>query len=246
MSKTVLLVVTDGRQKYMEPTMEWAERNLRGEMTGIIVDDSADPSYGIWLGYQYPGFWINSSPGKQGMAKTVAQGWELALQVPDMEYVFHLEEDFIINHPIILDHLIALLEEYPNLAQVVLQRQPWNPEEVGRGSIFDNDEDWVVHAHTWDQEVPKNVQEAVEEGVPNPLAASEGKRTEWWVQHQRIFSLNPCLIPRRIIEMGWPAGNEAQMTDNVKAAGYEMAFWGSKDEQAVTHIGQDRGDGWKL
>lgn len=244
MSKTVLVVITDGRRNYMVQTMASAAVAIRDKvgnplsMQGIIINDSGDPEYADWLDVTYPSFWSFHHDQRQGMAKTVAEGWARAGEIQDMEYVFHLEEDFLFNEPVIVPHLIDLLEREKDLAQVVLQRQPWNPEEVARGSIFDSDE-YVQHAGQWPID-PDKVCETLQERVNN-------ERTAWWVEHNRIFSLNPCLIPRRVIEIGWPAGNEAEMTKNVvEEVGYRMAFWGVKDEQAVTHIGHERAQGWKL
>lgn len=72
-------------------------------------------------------------------------------------------------------------------------------------------------------------------------------RGDWWEQ-QHIFSLNPCLIPRRVVELGWPAGplgvgNETGMTHKLLDAGFSFGVW---DGQYVEHIGAERGPGWAL
>lgn len=67
------------------------------------------------------------------------------------------------------------------------------------------------------------------------------------VLHRRVFSLNPCLIPRSVLEMGWPAGNEAEMTTRLREAGYEFAVYGTKaDPPRVLHVGAERSAGWRL
>lgn len=66
-----------------------------------------------------------------------------------------------------------------------------------------------------------------------------------WVEHQRIFSLNPCLIPRRVVDLGWPATNEAGFTTKLVEAGWSFGFWGGRhDPPKVLHIGIDRSSGW--
>jgi hypothetical protein len=65
--------------------------------------------------------------------------------------------------------------------------------------------------------------------------------------HTRCFSLNPCLIPRAVLELGWPDGNEAEMTTLLVSKGYRFAVWGSRqDGPRVEHTGQNRAAGWRL
>jgi hypothetical protein len=66
-----------------------------------------------------------------------------------------------------------------------------------------------------------------------------------WVEHDVIFSLNPSLIPRRTLELGW-AGGENEMMTRCREHKMKCAFWGQKtDEPDVIHIGYDRGQGWR-
>lgn len=75
----------------------------------------------------------------------------------------------------------------------------------------------------------------------------EYKQRDGWVEHTRIFSLNPCLIPREVIDMGWPVGNEREMTDRLVAGGWSFGFWGRRDDAPrVLHIGVERSSAWKL
>jgi hypothetical protein len=68
-----------------------------------------------------------------------------------------------------------------------------------------------------------------------------------WVTQQHIFSLNPCLIPRWVLEMGWPAGNEAEMTQNLLRIGAQFGVWGDPGSPPlVQHIGESRAVGWRL
>lgn len=70
---------------------------------------------------------------------------------------------------------------------------------------------------------------------------------EGYTFHERIFSLNPCVVPRRVMELGWPDGNEAEFTQRCLAADLVFAFLGGKfDPPKVEHVGTRRGDGWRL
>lgn len=71
-----------------------------------------------------------------------------------------------------------------------------------------------------------------------------------WVEQHDIFSLNPCLIPRWVLNVGWPSGplgvgNESGMTARLSDA--RWGFLGEKVQPPhVTHIGERRSDGWSL
>lgn len=68
-----------------------------------------------------------------------------------------------------------------------------------------------------------------------------------WLEHTRLFSLNPCLIPRRVYELGWDDGNERGFTDRLSLLGFTLGFWGRRgDPPRVTHIGKRRAAGWSL
>ena len=47
------------------------------------------------------------------------------LKTTDYDYVLHQEDDVVLAQPIKIDDLIDALESDPNMASVVLQRQPW-------------------------------------------------------------------------------------------------------------------------
>lgn len=68
-----------------------------------------------------------------------------------------------------------------------------------------------------------------------------------WVEHRRIFSLNPCLIPRHILMRGWPKGNEAEATQQLTGNGFTFGFYGERnDPPRVVHVGAERSAGWRL
>jgi GT2 family glycosyltransferase len=73
-----------------------------------------------------------------------------------------------------------------------------------------------------------------------------------YTEHTHIFSMNPCLIPRRVVAMGWPAGplgvgNEAGMTAKLLDAGYRFGVWGHLgDPRYCEHIGAERSAGYAL
>ncbi len=164
---------------------------------------------------------------ERGLAGNTRDAWEWALSVADADFLFHIEEDFRFTAPVDLSGMAAILDQQRYLAQVVLKRQPWSPEEQRAGGIME------LHPRDYR---PYHVIEG--HFLPRPVQ---------YVEHERIFSLNPCLIPRRTLHMGWPDGNEAEMTHRCIEAGKRFAFYGSReDPPRVLHVGYQRGAGWKL
>lgn len=174
------------------------------------------------------GHWIiDDSAGRLGMAGAVQSAWEIALAA-DIDYLFHIEEDFLFTRPVDLQDLADILDEQTDLAQMCMVRQAWTPEEIAAGGL--------IPAHL---------------GKAYQLRYSATTRA-MWTEHDRLFSMNPCLIPRRVLELGWPAGplgvgNEAGFTARCLAAGYRFAYYGSPvDLPLVEHIGAARGVNYKL
>lgn len=193
------VIVSDRGDQYLHGCLA-SMQQIDGEMTSVFVDDSAH---------------------KLGMAGAVRQGWEEALDL-GADYVLHVEEDFLFTHPVRLDDLIYVLDRNPNLAQVVLKRQPWSDEEKRAGGIVEMDPSIYSEFTSW------------------------GRRISW-TEHARIFSLNPCLVPRSVLEMGWPDGNEAEFTQMCRDRGLRFAFFGTKHAPPVVeHVGVNRAHGWRL
>lgn len=180
--------------------------------------DSVDRMNVAWDG---PCEVVDDYEHKLGMAGAVRAAWQWALD-SGCDYLFHVEEDFRFLQPVPFDQLVYVLERAPHLAQVVLKRQPWNDEEKAAGGIVECAPNEYVECKAWGRNIT-------------------------WTEHARIFSLNPCLIPRRVLELGWPDGNEAEFTRRCLDAGYRFAFYGPKfAPPMVEHVGEHRSDGWRL
>jgi len=195
-----LLYVSDRQELYLPGCRASVEQHLTGWDFELLVDDRDH---------------------ELGLAGAVQQGWKTALS-EGADYVWHLEEDFLLVADIDISRLQWILDHHPHLAQVVLKRQPWSPTEQIAGGIIEQDPAMYVERRAWGHNIT-------------------------WTEHHQIFSLNPCLIPRRVLEMGWPAGNEAEMTDRLIEAGYRFAFYGAKtDPPRCVHVGAERAAGWRL
>lgn len=180
-----------------------------------IVSDAGDDRYADWLDETY---------GRHGWTVIahlercgLAAAVDTAWTFAKHDMLFHVEEDFVFRAPVELAAMRDVLDTYPRLAQLCLLRQPWSPEEHAAGGILEM----------------------------TPDAYSEqvmcGRLV---VTHQRCFSLNPCLIPRPVLDTGWPAGNEAEQTARLVEAGWRFGYWGNRP--TVEHIGHQRSSSWML
>jgi hypothetical protein len=115
MSRTALLLISDGRNDYLEETVASAVRHLPDEVlaTLIQVDDAAH---------------------HLGFAGAIQEGWSRVLAT-DADYVLHLEQDFTFRRDVPVDAMLDVLARHPHLVQIALLRQPWNPQERRAGGI---------------------------------------------------------------------------------------------------------------
>jgi hypothetical protein len=154
-----------------------------------------------------------------GMAGAVRAGMAMAFDA-GVEYALWVEEDFRFNVVPPLDNMVAILERNPFCSQIVLKRQPWSVEEEQAGGFIE------MH--------PEDYLDRSDECMH-------------WLDHKRIFSLNPCLIPRQVLSIGYPDGNEAEQTERLLSYGRYFAIYGKReDPPLVHHLGHERGKGWKL
>lgn len=159
-----------------------------------------------------------------GMAGAVQAAWAWALD-EGVDYLLHVEEDFRFAMELDVLDLVRILRRSPYLAQLCLKRQPWSPEERWAGDIF----------ATWPTEGEERLQDR-----------------EGFLVQRRLFSLNPCVIPARVLELGWPSGplgvgNEAGFTKRCLEQGLWFGYYGARtDPPRVVHVGDTRGEGWKL
>lgn len=157
-----------------------------------------------------------------GMAGNARAAWDWALQM-DADFLLHVEEDMRFIRTVPLREMRDLLNDHPHLAQCVLKREPWSTEEIAAGGQIET----------------------------NPGAYTLCADTKHaWVEHQVLFSMNPCLIPRDVLEMKWESGSfgvERAITDECLQIGYSFAYYGRRlDPPYVRHVGHLRGGpGWR-
>jgi hypothetical protein len=210
--------MTDGRQDCLKRSIPSALANLHGPITRRIVhDDSGDDTYQSWIRSNFPTFEVISHPaGRQGFGGAIANAWR-HLNGPE-RFVFHLEDDFVFNHPVNLLDLADVLDQNPTVAQLAFRRQPWNHEERAAGGI--------VEQH------PRDYTEMVDHVHRH------------WLEHRRFFTTNPSLYRTSLTMLGWPTceHSEGVFTHQLlRDPDLRFGYWGSRESgEWVTHIGHER------
>ena len=114
------VVITDGRLECLGRTLEsLMDRVTPAFMPRLLVDDTEH---------------------QLGFAGAVREAWRRATEA-GWTHLLHLEDDFTFNEGIDLDKMADLLDANEHLAQLVLKRQPWSPEEQSAGGIVEKDPD---------------------------------------------------------------------------------------------------------
>ena len=130
MPKVALMVITDGRWDYLADTLDSAFEWLDWPFEQcLLVDDSAEGRRIAISGWE-----IIQNTERKGLAGAIQTGWDALNE--DIEFVFHLEDDFTFPGPVPIWSMLRALENDSNLAQVALLRQSWSPEEHNAGGII--------------------------------------------------------------------------------------------------------------
>lgn len=222
-----MAVFTDGRDHIfdLDRRASWDDR-LHGELgQRWIFDDSADGAFRERLEHEFPGWRITSWPKRRGFGGTIRRAWAMLNIMEPAEYLFHLEDDFLLEVDVDLSQMRGVLERHPHLAQLALRRQPVNDVEIAAGGVVE------CHPASYDQ---------------------SGDGYAQWLEHRLYFTTNPCLYRRTLCGVGWPGGalSEGHFThDRMLALGTPEAsaehvrfgLLGRRyDPVHVTHIGKLR------
>lgn len=223
-----LLVITDGRDDLLDRTIASAERHLHGSITQrFLYDDTGlDRRYDLRRSYgrsatRRQGFdEVFSDRHRRGFTGAIAFAWQWVTVslMPDVRFVFHLEDDFVFRRPVMLDRMAGVLDRRPYLAQLALRRQPWNAQERVAGGIV---EQW-----------------------PNEYVEMHDDDGNSWLEHRLFFTTNPSLYRVGLCARGWPMVDRSEeefsrLLFNDPAV--RCGFWGTRASgEWVEHIGADR------
>ena len=209
--------VTDGREELLVETLISFHDKVQYPFTEkIIINDCIDEKFKKSVDNlsNFYGLRAIHNEEKKGFAGAYHTAWE---NIGDVDYVFGSEDDFLFNQEINIFELIYILEYNRNLTQICLKRQAWNEEEKKAGGII---EQWP---------------ELYEEKNISDLS---------WCEHRNFFSTNPSLIPKWVIEKGWPRlpQSESEFSKELfRNPNYKSAYLGKKfDAPLIEHIGKNR------
>lgn len=218
------LVTATNRPHCMEQMLASAETHLGLDHFAqhiVVCDEPNGTAYYQWLVDRLPAATVLAPfDHARGFGGAIQAAWNEV--DADVDFVFHLEDDFVFNWGVSLGHMVDLLVANPQLLQVALQRQPVNSDEFAAGGVVSMHPDW--YGDRTFAEVP-------------------------WLEHRVYFTTNPSLYPRKLLDHGWPQEprSEGIFTLGILAAheGSTFALLGSRvDAPAVTHIGARAGEGY--
>lgn len=211
-----LLVITDGRRRCLQRTLESFDLSVdpRHISRRVIVNDCPDAEFGEWvdtLGFDtvVPPLWQ-----RRGYGGAITAGWDA---IEDAEWVFHLEDDFVFTRHVDVAAMVNILRSHQYLAQMALRRQPWNDAEKAVGGI-------------------------VEQHPEQYRDCTDGFHR--WLEHRMFFTTNPCVYPRWVRKIAWPRCNYSEGVFShllFSDSNTRSAFWGQRsDPPWVIHIGHQR------
>lgn len=220
--RIALMVITDGRAWCLKRTLASFDNMVDGPVVDrLIVDDSLDPAYAAWLDETYPAYRRMHHAGRRrGFCGAIQSGWSA---IPsEVDFLVHLEDDFVFECPVDLSAMAHVLATHPELVQLVLKRQAWNDQEKAAGGIVEQwPDEYVDRRDAGPHDVPLH-----------------------WLEHRLFFSTNPTIYRRSLLDLGWPGppACEGEFTRRVlEDPAARFAFWGKRDDPPwVTHIGLER------
>lgn len=220
-----VLVMTDGRDEYLDQTV----RSAMGNLTGPIVewwmhDDTGSDEYRAGLRRRYPTFLHAGEGPRRGFGGAIRHAWSLVAATSTARFVFHLEADFLFRRPVDLAVLAAVLDARAYLVQMALIRQACNADERDAGGLIER----YPQAYTARRDDPHR-----------------------WLEHRLFYTTNPSLIRRSLVDRGWPEGEHSEgrmgidlcTNGSPEASGDQVRFgyWGDRvDGPWVDHIGTVR------
>ena len=214
--KYLLTVLTNGRSQYLDRALgAFREMVTPAPAEIFVMDDggaSGDPGLGRY----------EASPTSLGMCSAHARCWNEAAASP-YEWVFHLEDDFVILRPVRLELMADALVTRPEFKQMALVRTPWGAE-LEYGGYIPQSPGWYTR-----------------ETILGARGAHEVISTK------RNWATNPALF-RTALTREFPWSHNANCESEI---GFRMidvypdgvfGLWGSGEPWAA-HIGVERAAG---
>jgi hypothetical protein len=221
MNNICMTVLTDGRKQYIEKALPtWIEQYDSQIEKKFIIDDSGDKDYRNWLIETFPSFSvIPVSEDRGGYANAMRKVFN-TVRDAQVEYCLHVEDDFILLKPFIIEDVISVLKSLPELSQISFMRQPWYANEIEHGGVI----------------------EALEDSGGSFVQRTTDKDS--WVCHRAFWTCNPSIFPSWIANRNWPEPpwSEMYFSKSLREDKKVFGIWGDRktDWISVEHIGRER------
>lgn len=221
-----LFILGNGRRPYLERTIHSWELNLIGAPKHkIIFDDSGDKEYREYLNKKFGNRFLIVPIGDEPMGQVYAINFIYKyLQDIDTEYIFELEEDWVLFRKLDMSKLINILEQDQNILQARVPRTITSMHDMKFGSTIN----FQLHDHTAKYRFVSNRGES------------------WYELRGRLYfwSHNPAMYRKSMTKYTYP---ENGATDHEYTFGiqlfkenkkYKVAYYASNIYDAyIEHIG---------
>jgi hypothetical protein len=214
------VTLTNGRKEYFEKSRpSWYQKMHGNIVEEIIVDTSGDPEYLNWLTSNYPSAKVIPL-GKTSLsyAKSVKFLLDVCSSI-DCDYIFHLEDDYILEKDIVLEDAIDILKENDNIVQVHFIRQPWIQEEIDAGSVLNYCKGFGIS-----------------------MDEKQNSKSSW-VEHTCYFTFGPNIYKKDLVFTQWNTDKDPELEFYrvlISNKNKTATFGKLDDPNIVTHIGHYR------
>lgn len=230
-----LVVITHGDAPTLEDTLAAFAEHAKpapAEMVCVIDGPGRLPPVPYRLGEDgitIDQWEIDQTPTQEGFCAATRRGWELGARA-GVDYVFWLENDFLLTRSVDLRMLARVLDAEPMLAQMQLMRNAVNEHERTAGGLYQSRPGQYEPRQVWI--------------APAPGHPAQG----WpWREHRSYVTTNPCLMRRTFLAANpWPdhpSECEGRFGIDLVALGYRFGVWG-EGEPWCEHIGTRTGFGY--
>jgi hypothetical protein len=222
MNDICMTVLTDGRKEYIRKALPtWIDAYGDQIEKKFIIDDSGSPRYRKWLARKFPSFIIVPvAEDRSGYSEAMRKVFSVIVE-SEAEYCLHIEDDFVLLKPFVLEDVVKVLSQFNRLSQISFMRQPWYTNEIESGGVV----------------------EALEaNGGAFTQRATAGRS---WVVHRAFWTCNPSIFPAWVAARWWPDPPWCEMYFGKLLKEDEKVFgiWGdrkSPDWILTEHIGRKR------
>lgn len=233
------MVTTHGNAPHLEAAIEAFAEHVRPHPVDLVcVADGPGRLPPVHPWRRHDGTWKIVQHGEQlGFCQTLLTAWTAAWEI-GVDYVFWLENDFVIERDLDLRELAHVLAATPTLAQMALMRDAVNAEEKAAGGLYESRPGQYTSRTVWFDRF---------DGDPGDLATKHALYERPWLEHRAYFTTNPSLMSREFMLMNlahYEGGEcEGKFGIDLVSRGYRFGVWGN-GEPWCRHVGERDGIGY--